>query len=246
MTVRSGRRVRPRRCVGAVQAPEQLPADIVEVWGWAWFERSEVASVSVTVDGRVAAVAELGPPGSDVARARPETAESKRCGWWADLDLSLHAGQNVVIGAVATSERGVAQYLTASRVAVVPVSGRAPRPHRPGRPRRIGRPGGIEHPGPGSTVPAGRVRVTGWALADGASPARLEMRVDGRDAGLARLFAAARPDVAVQYPQPRAALSGFDHLVTVEGDPGTWVRLDAELVAVDGSRVPLYGSEVQV
>src|SRR5450631_803295 len=115
VSLRAGRRIRPRRCVGAVQVPRQLPANIVEVWGWAWFEHEAVASCCVTVDGRVAASAELGPPPRDVARARPETAQSSRCGWRAEVDLSSYPDRTVVLGAIATSERGVAQHLSTAR-----------------------------------------------------------------------------------------------------------------------------------
>ena len=235
--------MRPRRCVGAVQAPRQLPADVVEVQGWAWFERDDLASCCVTVDGRVVAAAELGPTGLDVARARPETARSSRCSWRADVDLSPHADQSVMLGAIATSERGIAQYLSAVRVAVAPESSRV---HRTDELDRIERPGGIEQPGPGATVPAGRVRITGWALADEALPGRLEVRVNGRDAGLARMFAAARPDVAAQYPDPSAPIAGFDHLVTVEERPGERVRLDVDLVSIGGRRESLKGIDVHV
>jgi len=245
VTARASRRIRPRRCVGAVQAPRQLPADVVEVRGWAWFERDDLASCCVTVDGHVAAAAELGPPTRDVARVRPETARSTRCSWRAEVDLSPHAGQTVVLGAIAASERGVAQHLSAARVTVVPVLGRAPRPGRAGR-GRIDRPGGIEQPSANATVPAGRVRVAGWALADGALPGRLEVRVNGRDAGLARVFAAARPDVAAHYRDPDAPLAGFDHVVTVEGRPGARVRLEADLIPVGGDRVALQGVDVRV
>jgi D-inositol-3-phosphate glycosyltransferase len=246
VTVRASRRIRPRRCVGAVQAPRQLPADVVEVRGWAWFERDDLASCCVTVDGHVAAAAELGPAALDVACARPETAQSSRCSWRAEVDLSRHTDRSVVIGAIVTSERGVAQHLSAARVAVVPVVGRYPRPGRTGRQGRIERPGGIEQPGPGATVPAGRVHIAGWALADAALPGRLEVRVNGRDAGLARVFAAARPDVAAQYRDPVAPVAGFDHVVTVEGRPGKLVRLDADLIPVGGRRVSLQGVDVRV
>jgi D-inositol-3-phosphate glycosyltransferase len=246
IAARASRRVRPRRCVGAVQAPRQLPADLVEVRGWAWFERDDLASCCVTVDGRVAAAAELGPPGRDVTLRRPETARSSRCGWQAAVDLSSYADQSVMLGAIATSERGIAQYLSAVRVAVAPVSGRVKRSGRTGQPGRIEQPGGIEQPGPGATVPAGRVRITGWTLPKGTLPGRLEVRVNGRDAGLARLFAAARPDVAAQYRDPAAPVAGFDHVVTVEGRPGKRVRLDVDLVPVGGRRVPLKGVEVRV
>lgn len=209
----------------------------MDVHGWAWFARAEVASCSVTLDGDVVATAVLGPPPPDVAARRPETAPSRRCGWHAALDLTGYAGREVVIGALATSDRGVAQHLASARVIVT-----AP-PRRVGGP--ISKPGGIDHPLLRTPV-TGQVPVSGWVLADEADLDRVELLVNGRTVGPARLFARPRPDVAAQWPEPLAALAGFEHLIQIEGCVGDTVAVDAELVTADGRRRPLVGTDLVV
>lgn len=210
-----------------------MPADVVEVSGWAWFAHDALTSCSVMIDGHVTASADLGPAPRDVVRSRPETAGSSRCGWSALVDLVDFSERDVVLGAIATSARGEVEYLSPVRVTVTPA-------------RRISRAAGIEKPGPGVTVPAGRVNIAGWALADGAHLGRLAVRVNGRDAGLARPFAAPRPDIAARRTEPCAPVAGFEHIITVDGEPGSRVRIEVELVTVDGNRAALVGVDARV
>jgi glycosyltransferase involved in cell wall biosynthesis len=152
--------------------------------------------------------------------------------------LSTLAEREITVGAIATSEGGVAQYLSPARVVVEPTSGQ--------RPITIGKIGGIERPAYGGCVHRGRVRVSGWALAEGASLGHVQVRVNGRDAGLARPFAAARPDVASRYDEPGAPLAGFEHIISVDGRPGEQVRIDADLVTIDGRHHALSGTRVGI
>ncbi len=244
VAARASRRVRPRRCVGAVQASRRLLPEATDIHGWAWFEREEVASCFVTLNGCVVAEAELRPPTLDVAEARPETVDAPRCGWHATIDLAQYAGEPVVVGAIATSHRGVAQYLSSVRATV---GSRPPSPRAGTRSSvPIIEPGAIEVPAQGATVPPGRLQVIGWALPAKGVPARLEVRVNGRDAGRARVLGVARPDVAAHYAGPTAPVAGFEHLVTVDGRPGDLARIDVDLVDAEGDSVALQGVEVRL
>jgi glycosyltransferase involved in cell wall biosynthesis len=222
VALRAAGRVWPRRSVGAVQGPLEPPAEDVDIWGWAWLGGDKLAAVHVTVDGKVVAGASLGPPPPDVARTRPRTQHSSRCGWRARVDLSSFANQPVKIGAFAVSQRGVVQHLAPARV-------------------RVGHPlaGAIEAPAPGTRVSAGRALVAGWALPVERPLGRVEVRVDGCDAGLARPLALPRPDIAAHRDAAGAPLAGFEHSVTLEGTPGRRVRIDVDVVDLDGMRTPL-------
>jgi D-inositol-3-phosphate glycosyltransferase len=221
-----------------------MPAEITAVHGWAWFDDDDLASCSVTINGKVAATAHLEPAAPDVVEQRPETGRTARCSWRARVDLRPHAGQVVEIGAVAASVRGVAQFLSPSRVAVRPAP---PAPRLPPRqPVGLDRRGGIEQPAPGALVPTGPLVVSGWALGDGGRPARLAVRVNGRDAGLARPFAAPRADVARAHDDPAAPIAGFERVVRIDEPPGATVQLDVDFVPVGGRPIPLRGVEVQV
>ncbi len=223
------RRVTPRRAVGHVQAPTgEAPADEVRVWGWAWPGRDEVASVHVTVDGRIVSTATLGPPPPDVARQHPETAGSHRCGWQAVVDLAPFTRRRITLGAIAVTERGIAQRLTGRRVVVHTTFGR------------------IETPVAGCQVTRGRLRVAGWALSDRRPVARISVRVDGRDVGLARPYAEPRPDLAGQRPEPGAVLAGFEHWIDVDRRPGQTMRLEVDVTDLDGQVRSLNPIDVTV
>ena len=72
------------------------------------------------------------------------------------------------------------------------------------------------------------------------------MRVNGRDAGLARPFAASRADVARVHDDPAAPIAGFERIVRIDEPPGATVRLDVDFVPVGGRPIPLRGVEVHV
>ena len=220
--LRSARRVWPRRAVGAVQGPLEARAETVDVWGWAWLRRDVVVAVFVTADGEVVARGSLGPPPPDVARRRPETLHSSRCGWRASVDLTSWAHRSVTLGSFVVSQRGVVQHLAAARITV-------------GSPPT----GVIEVPAAGSTVTAGRVRVAGWAAPFDRPLGRVEVRVGGRYLGVARPLAAPRPDIASWLDASGAPMAGFEHSVTVEGVPGTRTRVEVDVVDLDGRRTRL-------
>ena len=218
----SARRVWPRRAVGAVQGPLEAQAETVDVWGWAWLGGDDVVSVLVTANGDVVAGGSLGPPPPDVARRRPETFDSSRCGWRAHVDLTAFAHRSVTVGAFVVSRRGVVQHLSPARVAV-------------GSPPA----GAIEVPAAGSTLTAGRVRVAGWAAPADRPLGRVEVRVGGRDVGVARPLAAPRPDIAAWLDAGGAPMAGFEHWVTVEGVAGPRTRVEVDVVGMDGTRTRL-------
>ena len=220
--LRSAKRVWPRRAVGAVQGPLEAQAETVEVWGWAWLGGDDVVGVFVTVNRDAIAGGSLGPPPPDVARRRPETCHSSRCGWRARVDLTAFPHRSVTLGAFVVSQRGVVQHLAPARIAV-------------GSPPT----GVIEVPAAGSTLTAGRVRVAGWAAPLDRPLGRVEVRVDGRDVGVARPLAAPRPDIAAWLDAGGAPMAGFEHWATVEGGAGRRTRIEVDVVDLDGTRTRL-------
>lgn len=226
---RAARRAVPRRCVGAVQGPRPIIADVVVVQGWAWLGRNQVAAVLVTIDGVVVGEGELGPPTPDVATARPETQGSRRCSWRVSVDFRPFAGREIVIGAFGITDRGVTQHLTSLRGRVVDLAA-----------------GRIDVPAATSGVPAGRLRVAGWALPTGATLARVTVRVNGNDTGAARPLASPRPDLAATRSEAAAPVAGFEHAVVVDGAPGDPVQIEADVVTCDGRRFPLESVTVVI
>jgi glycosyltransferase involved in cell wall biosynthesis len=67
----------------------------------------------------------------------------------------------------------------------------------------------------------------------------VEVRVDGRAAGLARPLAMQRPDFAA-LPLPAAPVAGFSHTVDLsDREPGQRVRIEADVVTGDGERTTI-------
>ena len=106
-----------------------------------------------------------------------------------------------------------------------------------GRVRRIlSRPASAGWLNPSGSLPRDFVTVAGWALANGSVPKRVELFVDGRSQGLARL-GLPRPDVARHFRRRRrlrARLTGPDPIIS-----GFECRLDLSRVPREAAHIEL-------
>jgi glycosyltransferase involved in cell wall biosynthesis len=105
----------------------------------------------------------------------------------------------------------------------------------------------IERPLPRATVAADRLEVRGWALCEGTSVARVEIRIDDMEAGLARRCPPG-PDVIARSPHPDAPLCGFVHHIPTWDIAGgaDRVTVGAVVHAVDGSHFRVDDVEVRL
>lgn len=214
-----------RRSAGALQGPLSPNAEIVRVWGWAHVPCDTIFGVAVTVDREFVASGDLGPPPPDVAASLPATLTSTCCGWAAEVDLRSWSEREVELGAVVAFGSGFVESLPPLRVRVGPLRLTTPRHD--------------------SVVTPGRVQIAG-TLVD--TPiARVHVQVDGADAGLARLYTEFETGtVDPSLEAGLAPLAGFQHTVSVAGDPGSTVVIEAEAVNLDGTRSALYSVSVKV
>jgi glycosyltransferase involved in cell wall biosynthesis len=106
--------------------------------------------------------------------------------------------------------------------------------------------GAIEAPVGGTLVGPGIVRVSGWIVPARRTLARVEVRVDHRSMGLARLFAQDRPDIAAAIPDAAAPVAGFEHLIAIAGDPYARVLVEVDFEDVDGTTGTLSPVEVTI
>ena len=90
--------------------------------------------------------------------------------------------------------------------------------------------GEIQGPSGGAAEPP--FKVTGWALSPATSVARVEVLVDGRPAGAARL-GLDRADVAAQFGHADAPVCGFDHVIRAEHVPPGTQEVTVAAVATD-------------
>jgi D-inositol-3-phosphate glycosyltransferase len=221
----------PGRTPGAVEWADSSSSGVVHVGGWAHCPDDPIEAVVVLVDGEPRTVADLGSPRPDVAAAFRSGPGSGRSGWVATVEAPDSPGGRVSIGAIAVTAGGLVErfdplVITLSSVTVEPD-------------------GWIDHPASESEVAPEVVTIDGWALPR--EPlARVELRVDGRNAGLARPLAAPRPDLA-QSPQPAAPLAGFVHTFDFgDCEPGELVRIDGDVVTHSGRRAALESVNVMV
>ena len=221
----------PGRSRGAVESARRSHDGAVRVTGWAYCPGDAIETVVVLVDGDARAVAELGVRRPDVGARFRFAAGSARAGWHAlvEPDESPPAG---FVGAIAVTAAGLVERLDPVPITDEPVPEPSIESH-------------IESPSPNAAVRSTVVAVEGWVLTQ--EPlARVELRVDGRDAGLARPLAVPRPDLA-PFPEPLAPLAGFVHTVDLRRHArGDRVRIGGEVVTRGGRRAPLEPVEVVV
>lgn len=107
--------------------------------------------------------------------------------------------------------------------------------------------GKIDVPGPGATATGPVFTVRGWALFPEATTVRVEILVNGKEVGKARL-AHLRPDVAKGWDLPQALSSGFE--LNIERDvialPEGRVTVEAVAWSVAGERQALGPVEVTI
>jgi glycosyltransferase involved in cell wall biosynthesis len=198
-----------------------------EIHGWAYRRRDLLVAVVISVDGSFVGAADLLPTPSDLASKRPKTRGLDRCGWRASIDLRGLAGRRVRLGGLAIFASRLASELTPQDVVV----GQSP----------IGE---ITTPAPGTVVRPGPLRVSGWANPP-LGLARVEVRVDGDEAGRAR---PALP-VAGSRAQPASgqvgtsSVDGFE--LTVRPTSAS-IHIDVDVVDRAGGRFTLTGADVSV
>jgi glycosyltransferase involved in cell wall biosynthesis len=201
-----------------VETPDVAPPTQVTVLGWAYVPHDPVTAVVVSVDDEPAALARLGLPAPDVATTRGSE-DALLSGWAAEVDLSAYPAQRVVVGATATTARGLAEALTPHTVVVGDgVSG--------------------DHLSlQVSESSAPDVLFLTGTTATAQLPSRVEIIVDGRPAGPARLLTGPTPDLGSQQCV-QARVAGFTHVVQRPPTaPGARTSIEAVVQMLDGTTI---------
>lgn len=189
------------------------------VSGWALDDSRPPAKVEVTFNGEVSVEAALGEPRPDVPLNLGEPAASAACGWSVWVDLATWPPGDLQVKVVAVDRSGRASEL-AYRAFLLTGTGLE---------------GQIDTPAPGEELEGELLVVRGWASIDGGGASRIEVTLDGKPAGRARLRLP-RPDVAAVPVRRFGPMLGFEYRGLLPEGATEAVEVSLEVVGFRGSR----------
>jgi hypothetical protein len=219
------RRAGPGRYPGSIIEIELTAGGDIAVAGFAHLPGESVASVIVTVDGRIVGGASVDVDSPDLAAARPADAGSSRAGWRLVVPRRDVPAGPVTFDAVALTRSGLTETL-GSTTWTMPI------PHAHAAAERVPTlvTGELETTHTFSYESGALIVTTGW-VAPARQIERVEVFVDDVAAGPARQFCVPRSDIADRLADPTAAFAGFWHLAEVDRAPGTTVRVSVHAVS---------------
>ncbi len=187
------------------------------VRGWHTWDGNPVAAVAVEASG----VRVVVTPGTDPgAESRPDVAEATgdpalvHSGWRAVLDLSNSSVDNRDETLIAVAVWGSSDAQAMSLAPIRVMLSDEPEPPPADSPSIVGR---LDRPAEGELVEA-LLKVSGWAIGIPTAVSRVEVLVNGRGFGPARL-GMPRMDLAPIYGEPHAVVSGFEQLLDLSDLP---------------------------
>jgi D-inositol-3-phosphate glycosyltransferase len=211
-------------CVDVPTPGSTVPRGRVLVQGWAlWGERPAVA-VEAHVNGILVGQTVTGTDNrGDVGRALGNP-ELSLAGWCLFVDLGWLVNQDAINLDVTVWVDPAIPPVRFDSVALRLSDDSSPDPWAPGFI------GSLDLPVAGEPVGSDFIKVSGWLLDPTATTAGVDVLVNGKHAGRARL-GLDRPSVEAICPLPHAAISGFEHLVDLRGLPPTETRVRLQVVA---------------
>lgn len=231
---RTGRELlAPRGAVDWPEAGGTVARGIVSLSGWAVAAGEPAKVVVVTVDGRAHASAHVDRRRVDVAW-RYKDLRLLNSGFDVSLDLSSWPRDQAQVTVAAQESAGSPASVIADftlRLRDAPLEARMF--------------GAIDRPHPGSRVQRGVVHVSGWAATDQGPADAVEVVVDGRSVGLARV-GIPRPDLVDVLNRPFALLAGFEQMVDLSQLSADIAEVDIEARAVPKVGPPTILGRVKV
>jgi len=189
------------------------------VSGWALDDSRPPAKVEVTFNGEVTVEAALGGPRPDVPLNLAEPAASAACGWSVWVDLATWPPGDLQVKVVAVDRSGRASELAYRSFLLT----------------GTGLEGQIDTPVPGQELEGELLVVRGWASIDGGGASRIEVTLDGKPAGRARLRLP-RPDVAAVPVRRFGPMLGFEYRGLLPEGASEAVEVSLEVIGFRGSR----------
>jgi glycosyltransferase involved in cell wall biosynthesis len=205
---------------GVVDAPTESEfwrPLLVDFRGWALDGLGPPASVDIVVGGQRWHRAQLGLSRPDVPVNLNEPEASSDCGWSCTVDLAAWADLEVSVRVVATGRRGEGATIF-DRILRLVESGVL-----------------LDSPADSEVISDGLLTVRGLALVEGRYPSRVDIEVDGRVAGRARLRL---PQFGVESLNGRfGPFAGFEYSETLDARPGEMHEVVVTASGGDGTSV---------
>ncbi|MFZ0179587.1 MAG: hypothetical protein WAL84_06910, partial [Candidatus Dormiibacterota bacterium] len=207
---------------GAFDRPGGLtaPREAVTFEGWALAGNRAVAAVDIVLNDMTTVRAALGRPRPDVRENLHEPRSAVACGWTATIDLTHWPLGDLRVKVIATSR--------SRRSSVIG--------HRLYTVTGEGFEGHIDEPRDGAELHGDLLVVQGWATIGHRPVSRIDVHLDGRRVGLARLRLVRR-DVELHSGGRLGPVTGFEYrgVVSPRSSPGLEIGLTAH--ALDGTDV---------
>ena len=193
--------------------------------GWALEGDHPVAKVELIFNRLTTVEATLGVRRPDVLPALGSPDASPACGWSAWVDLAVWPVGELHVKVVASGIRGRRFGLGERSFRLVDLAG------------------SLDIPAEGAEVTR-ELFVAGWAATGHAGVARVEISVDGRTVGRARLRIP-RPDIASVPAYDFGPLTGFEYRDALPDSPSDTAELTVVVVDAEGSRERLASRVVR-
>jgi len=216
---------------GSVDRPDQR-----ELWralpnvfeGWALEGRDSPTAVEIVVNGDNRFSARTGLPRPDVGVNIGEPEAATDCGWSIAVDLATCSGPEVRIQVVVTGRTGDRYTLM----------------DRTFRLRSDDFAGHLDAPMEGAVISGDVVAVRGWAMSGDRLPSRVEIEIDGRAAGRARLRVP-RSDVEALSPERVGPFAGFEYFEPVDAPLTKASKVAVTVTAADGTQIRMAERSVR-
>jgi D-inositol-3-phosphate glycosyltransferase len=216
---------------GAFDRPDGLTVqrELVAFDGWALVGRRAVAAVDIVLNDLTTVRAALGVPRPDVSASLHEPRAALACGWTSRIDLAPWPLGDLRVKVIARSRSQMSSVIGFRMYTLV----------------GEGFEGHVDEPREGSVIRGDLLVVQGWATIGGRPVARIDVHLNGRRAGRARLRTV-RWDVERHASGRLGPVTGFEYRGLVELDGSQDLEIAITAYALDGSAVPVPPRHVHI
>jgi D-inositol-3-phosphate glycosyltransferase len=226
---RAARDTEPPR--GAFDQPDGLtvPREVVAFGGWALVGQRIVATVDIVLNDLTTVRATLGAPRPDVRASLHEPGAAVACGWTSNIDLTPWPLGDLRVKVIATTRSGMSSVIG----------------HRFYTLTGEGFEGYLDVPREGAEIHGDLLVVQGWATIGQRPVSRIDVHLNGRRVGLARLRLV-RWDVERHTSGALGPVTGFEYRGVVPSDHSEDLEIAITAHAFDGSAIAVPPRHVRI